>query len=73
MFSPKEGDPSGRPYKNLYYFYERNLVLTLSTPGPVTAGPAVILHRHPRFYLPAATPVPTRKHGGRTSLLPPGR
>jgi hypothetical protein len=23
---PKEGDPPGRPYKNLYYFYERNLV-----------------------------------------------
>ena len=24
---PKEGDPPGRPYENLYYFYERNLVL----------------------------------------------
>jgi len=24
---PKEGDPPGRPYKNLYYFYERNSVL----------------------------------------------
>jgi hypothetical protein len=23
---PKEGDPPGRPYKNLYYFYERNSV-----------------------------------------------
>ena len=23
---PKEGDPPGRPYKNLYYLYERNLV-----------------------------------------------
>jgi hypothetical protein len=24
---PSEGDPPGRPYKSLYYFYERNLVL----------------------------------------------
>jgi hypothetical protein len=27
----KEGDPPGRPYKNLYYFYERNLVLNEGT------------------------------------------